>query len=188
MATQAEIRCRRCLSSLLGNRVEEHDVKTSVLVLIWGSPLRILVGRKNCSRRDYWACDAVLPGGHVKSGESPVDAALREAWEEAWVHPFLVEVLGFLPVEYTRIGHISILPVVGWVRGPLCPMPRGGEIDRLAWIPVSEIVSRAGGVLHPRRRIVVYGRVLGTGALLWGATLRILKKLLLLLETCGCRM
>jgi 8-oxo-dGTP pyrophosphatase MutT (NUDIX family) len=119
-------------------------------------------------------CDAALPGGHVREDESPVDAALREAWEEAWVHPRGVRVLGSLPPTRTRLGNIVIQPVLAEPRGPLCPMPHSSEVDQVFWLPLSLLRRRREEIVHPARGIRVVGYRLPGGAILWGATLRIL--------------
>ncbi|MEB3845348.1 MAG: NUDIX domain-containing protein [Desulfurococcales archaeon] len=175
-----------CLKESLIDPARMPRVETSVMALVWGEPVRVLLARKSCMLDSYWACDAVLPGGHVKGGESIVDAALREAWEEAWVHPSTVRVLGGLPVETTRIGGIRIAPIVAVVNGPVCARPVGGEIDRVFWEPVSIVYSsERGPTRHPRRNIIVDGVRLRSGAVLWGATLRILESLAERLKGCG---
>ncbi len=54
-----------------------------------------------------------LPGGRIDPGESPIDAALRETWEEIGVQVDAGEVLGLLDDYPTRSGYV-ITPVVMW--------------------------------------------------------------------------
>ncbi len=151
-------------------------MEAAVLVLVWGRPPRVLLVRKSCSRGGRWACDVALPGGRVEAGESPVDAALREAWEEACVPGGIVRVVGVMEREYTRVGRIPITPVIAVPRGPLCPRPCSGEVDAVFWAPLGIVGEPPGRVVHPARRVVVEGyRV--AGGVLWGATLRILRRL-----------
>ncbi len=167
------------------DEIKNLEIDASTLVLLWGRPIRVLLVRKSCKRRSYWSCDAALPGGHLERNESPIDAALRESWEEAWIHPSMVNILGVMEVETTRIGKIRVLPVIGIVKGPLCYRPNSDEVDQVFWIPL-EILEKPTNVLfHPRRKIAVEGYVLNNGAILWGATLRILRRLYTLLQNCS---
>lgn len=148
----------------------------AVLALLWGNPPRILVVRKSCRLESYWSCDIALPGGHVERGESLVEAALREAWEEAWIHPSMVEVEGLLPPEKTLVGGRLIYPVLARPKGPLCPKPASSEVDAVLWIPLSIAGTPTVKVKHPKRGLTVEGYRLA-GGVLWGATLRILRRL-----------
>jgi len=150
--------------------------EAGVLALLWGDPVRVLVVRKSCSGGGYWACDIALPGGGVKPGEDPVSAALREAWEEAWVHPATVKVLGVLEPEYTRLGTHMVYPVLARPRGPLCPRPVSGEVDAVFWLPLGLLDKPPSGIDHPARGFRVEGYRVG-GGVLWGATLRILSRI-----------
>ncbi len=55
-----------------------------------------------------------LPGGGIDPGEAPVEAALREAWEELGIRPRDVRVIGTSDVYRTHSG-FEITPVVGVV-------------------------------------------------------------------------
>ena len=162
-----------------------HDAKfesgvrpnASVLVLLWGDPPRVLLVRKSCSRPSYWRCHAAFPGGHLEPGEDPVDAALREAWEEAWIYPGSVRVQGFLPLARTRIGGIFVLPVLAEPRGPLCYRPNSEEVDQVFWLPLSMLDREEVMVRVPGLERRVRGYLLPGGAVLWGLTLRIMKVL-----------
>lgn len=150
--------------------------EAAVLALIWGTPERILVVRKSCSLDSYWSCDIALPGGHLKEGEDPVQAALREAWEEAWIHSSMIEVRGVLSPEKTLSGNRLIHPVIAEPKGPICPKPASREVDAVFWIPLSIIEDMPVEIKHPRRGIIVKGYRLA-GGVLWGATLRIIKRI-----------
>ncbi len=156
---------------------ETFRADAAVLVLLWGEPPRVLLVRKNCSVGSYWSCDAALPGGRMREGETPEEAALREAWEEAWVHPAMVRVTGFLPVSRTRLRNITVVPVLAEPRGPLCPRPNSLEVDQVFWLPLSIVERRPEEIVHPARGIRVKGYRLVGGAVLWGVTYRILRTL-----------
>jgi len=154
------------------------DVDSAVLALVWGDPPRVLVVRKSCSSESYWACDVALPGGSIEPGEKPEETALREAWEESYVHPSLVELLGVAGVESAARGLRRVAVVLAKPRGPLDPKPSSGEVDFVGWLSLSYALLEPGEVEHPRRGVVT-GVKLPGDLVLWGFTLRVLRMLAL---------
>lgn len=55
-----------------------------------------------------------FPGGRLEAGETAVDAALREAFEEVALDPAMVEVVGLGDAYETGTGFL-VTPVVGWL-------------------------------------------------------------------------
>jgi 8-oxo-dGTP pyrophosphatase MutT (NUDIX family) len=129
-----------------------------------------------------------FPGGIVETRDaSRVETALREAWEEIRLPPEAVEVLGLLDDTETRATPFVITPVVGLVREPVEFRPDGREIERVIEVPLATLRDPAifsteiwerDGVPHP----VHFYRV-SRDDVIWGATARILKQFLDLLES-----
>ena len=58
-----------------------------------------------------------FPGGSIDPGETPVEAALREAQEETGLDPAGVDVFGELPELWLPPSNFAVTPVLGWWRG-----------------------------------------------------------------------
>jgi 8-oxo-dGTP pyrophosphatase MutT (NUDIX family) len=85
-----------------------------------------------------------LPGGARKQGEAAVDAAIREADEEAGVPPELVEVLDESVFD---LGYWSYTTVLGRARELFDPVIGDAESAALRWVAFAEV---GGLALHPR--------------------------------------
>jgi 8-oxo-dGTP pyrophosphatase MutT (NUDIX family) len=119
-----------------------------------------------------------LPGGRLAPGETPADAALREAHEEVGLEPRAVTVLGSLDTLLTGTG-FTVTPVVGIVTATaFVPTPDPREVAHVFELPL-------GQILHPDGISVGYferhGARLRTYELryerfrIWGATAAILQ-------------
>lgn len=84
-----------------------------------------------------------LPGGALHQGESAVDGALREAWEEAGVPAAKVELL-FTSVY--DVGYWSYTTVVVNVVERFEAVISDPESLALEWVPLEEVAARQ---LHP---------------------------------------
>ena len=59
-----------------------------------------------------------FPGGSIDEGETPVQAALREAEEETGLDPAGVEVFGELPELWLPPSNFAVTPILGWWHEP----------------------------------------------------------------------
>ena len=84
-----------------------------------------------------------VPGGARDSGESVVEAALRETGEETAIPPAAVRPYGLLSDDH---GGWAYTTVVGVPLRPVEPEPIGGESEDVRWVPVAEVARRE---LHP---------------------------------------
>jgi 8-oxo-dGTP diphosphatase len=76
------------------------------------------------------------PGGRVEPGESPIDAAVREADEETGL---AIEVTGFLGVYSKPYGDDVVIGVYGAVVGCRYEWKPNEEIAGLGWFALGEL-------------------------------------------------
>ncbi|UJW36361.1 NUDIX domain-containing protein [Saccharothrix sp. AJ9571] len=77
-----------------------------------------------------------LPGGALRPGESPAEAATREADEEAAVPPAAVRPVASSTVDHGGWGYTTVLAVA---TDPVCERVRNRESSELRWVPVDEV-------------------------------------------------
>ncbi len=81
-----------------------------------------------------------FPGGRIDDGETPVQAALREAREEVGLEPSYVQVLGYLP-SYLTVTAYQVAPVVAVVKLGFALNLQLEEVDEAFEVPLSFLMS-----------------------------------------------
>jgi hydroxyethylthiazole kinase-like uncharacterized protein yjeF len=152
----------------------------AVLVMLEDGPdgPRLVLTRRRPDLRSHPG-QVAFPGGRIEPGETPVEAAVREAVEEVALDPGSIEVLGTGPVFYIPPSRFWVVPVVArWV-APHALHPDPGE--------VAEVLHVDLGTLRDERRWRATPISAGRGAawawqldddLLWGATAFVVRILL----------
>ncbi|MEZ5251775.1 MAG: CoA pyrophosphatase [Ilumatobacteraceae bacterium] len=82
-----------------------------------------------------------LPGGRMDPDETPIDTALREAWEEVALDPGLVTVHGELDHLSTIVSRSYIVPVVATVEVRPELTPHDAEVARIWWVPLDVLAD-----------------------------------------------
>ena len=120
-----------------------------------------------------------FPGGRIEPGESPEEAALREAFEEVALDPSLPRVRGRLPRHLTGTGY-EITPIIASLRPGFTLVPSPDEVEAAFELPLSTLLDPAA----PRRERAEWkGRMREYWVwphgerFIWGATATILVNL-----------
>lgn len=161
-------------------------VKAAVLVPIVDRGEPFLVFAKRTDRVGTHRGQISFPGGRVDPTDAGfLEAALRESEEEIGLPRAVVEPLGALDDTETVATQFIITPFVGLVREPVAWQPDGHEIDKVIEVPLAALRDRANLRIEYRERGGVLHEVLFwdyQGETIWGATARILKQYLDVLE------
>lgn len=128
-----------------------------------------------------------FPGGRVDPGETAVEAALREAWEELGILPADVRVIGTSDVFRTGSGY-EITPVIGLVRADIEIVPNPAEVAQWFEAPLGFVLDPAN---ETPRQVEYKGEILDLvevdwqGHRIWGVTGAILRNLAMRLRWHG---
>ncbi|WP_029415697.1 CoA pyrophosphatase [Brevundimonas bacteroides] len=102
---------------------------------------RVLMTRRADSLASHTG-QIAFPGGRLDPGETAVEAALREAWEEVALDPAAVTVLGLSDAYETGTGYL-VTPVVGWLEASPVLTPSPDEVAEVFEVPWDVLMDPA---------------------------------------------
>ena len=86
----------------------------------------------------------------MDEGESPADAARREAFEEIGLDPALPRLVGALPPVHTYVSAILVVPFVGLLRLPPDLFAAEAEIKEIVRVPLARLATDEEPMELPR--------------------------------------
>lgn len=143
-----------------------------------GGEARLLFTERAAGLRDH-SGQIAFPGGKVDAGETPLEAALREAEEEIGLDRRLVRPLGYLDGYLSGTGFF-IVPLVGLVEAEPALALNPVEVASAFEVPLGFVLDAANHAVHTRpwqggtRRY--YAMPFGD-RYIWGVTAGILRNL-----------
>jgi 8-oxo-dGTP pyrophosphatase MutT (NUDIX family) len=140
----------------------------------------VLLTRRSWDMRSHRG-EISFPGGRIDPPETPVEAALREAWEEVGLDTGLPRVVGELDQIATAASRNTIVPVVAELPTRPALVPASPEVERVLFVPLAELLRP--DTFHEERwgtppldRPILFFEL--DDETIWGATARILAQLL----------
>ncbi|MHB8262737.1 MAG: NUDIX hydrolase [Acidimicrobiales bacterium] len=158
--------------------------RSAVLIGLYeeNGDVRTILTRRSAELRSHGG-EVCFPGGRMEPGESPQQAAIREAGEEIGLDSAGIEVLGSLATVYTRSSMSSIVPVVAVLPAKPQLSASSGEVARLFDVGLADLLQE--GAFHEELWAVEEaGPRIGVhffdvaDEIVWGATARMLVELL----------
>ena len=156
---------------------EDGSARESAVLMLFGEgpagPDLLLTERSRTMRSHPGQVS--FPGGSIDPGETPEQAALREAQEETGLDPQGVEVIGRLPQLHIPVSNFAVTPVIGWWRDT-SPVSVASleEVHAVYRAPIAELVDPAHRirVRAPRTSWMMPGFLIGPDkdVILWGFT------------------
>ena len=155
----------------------------AVLVALHGDPLTAVFTERRADLRRH-AGEISFPGGRQDPGEDLRQTALREAHEEIGLDPGDVELVGALAPTPTVVTSYAIYPFVGVIEPGNKWQPSATEVAEVLELSLPKLKQGYGRERLIRRGLPFRTDVYKTdGALIWGATARILGDLFERLES-----
>lgn len=131
----------------------------------------------------YHPGQIALPGGRIEKGETALETAFRETFEEIGIPKEEIEILGTLSELYVEVSRFRIHPFVGWLKKKPEMIINSNEVDKAIFFPLKyftqlpdeiEIKTVKGKLKVPCIRF--------EGEIIWGATSMILAELVAILN------
>jgi 8-oxo-dGTP pyrophosphatase MutT (NUDIX family) len=161
---------------------EERQAAVLVALFEEAGETRVVLTRRSSSLRSHRS-EVSFPGGQADAGETLVDAALREAWEEVALGPSTVEIIAALGSLTTVSSGALITPFVGILPGRPVLSANPFEVELVFDVALVDLLVE--GVHHAelweRGEIEIELQFFEVPSdIIWGATARILVELLAL--------
>jgi 8-oxo-dGTP pyrophosphatase MutT (NUDIX family) len=139
----------------------------------------VLLTQRSAHLNDH-AGQISFPGGKIDATDaSPLDAALREAWEEVGLEREFIDPIGYLDLYATGFG-FRILPTVARIRPGFKLRINEAEVDDVFEVPLAFLMDPANHQLHSREFRGMersYYAMPFAERYIWGATAGILRVL-----------
>jgi 8-oxo-dGTP pyrophosphatase MutT (NUDIX family) len=140
----------------------------------------ILLIKRTERQGDPWSGQMAFPGGHKASNDRDfLETAVREAREEVGIELQEHELLGRLPLVYTRSRQVQVAPYVFQLKADVI-VRSNEEVAESFWIPISVLEKIEAGktevkVEEGKLNVDAY---IYRGHVIWGLTFRIINILL----------
>lgn len=168
---------RRILTAPTADRLSVKH--SSVLLLLYfdnDDLYAILIKRP--AHMKHHAGQIALPGGKIEEGETALETALRETWEEIGLNRDQIKILGSLSALYVEVSRFQIHPFVGWLDKKPGFVINKNEVEKTISFPLKSMKNTFDEVeLETFTGKLNVPCIWFEGEIIWGATAMILSEL-----------
>lgn len=136
----------------------------------------VLLIKRTERQGDPWSGQMAFPGGHkAENDQTFLETAVREAREEVGIQLREHELLGVLPLVYTRSRHVVVAPFVFQLKTDV-RIQLNEEVAESFWAPLSELeeVKVSKSEVHVEEGNLTVDSYIYRGHVIWGLTFRII--------------
>jgi len=94
---------------------------------------------KRTEHMKHHAGQVAMPGGRVEPGETVLESALRETWEEIGIDSASIQILGVLSDLYVQVSRFLIHPFVGWIPDINNLKINKNEVEKIIAFPLKKM-------------------------------------------------
>ena len=163
---------------LMASYEDQSRIKhSSVLLLLYIDNQELNVCLiKRPEHMKHHAGQIALPGGRIEKGETAIETALRETWEEIGITSDQIEILGSLSELFVQVSRFQIHPFVGWLDKKPEFVINKNEVEKTISFPVKLINNSDEVELHTISGLLKVPCVQFEDEIIWGATGMILSE------------
>ncbi|MCF6358695.1 MAG: CoA pyrophosphatase [Draconibacterium sp.] len=152
--------------------------QSSVLLLLFeenGELNACLIKRP--AHMKYHAGQIAFPGGKIEKGETAIETALRETYEEIGIQSNEIEILGSLTEFYVEVSRFQIQPFVGWLQKKPEFIINYDEVEKTIFFPLKKFKAPFNEIeLETFSGKLKVPCIKFDGEIIWGATAMILSE------------
>lgn len=140
----------------------------------------MLLIRRTERKGDPWSGQIAFPGGHKSRKDRTFwDTVVRETSEEIGIKLGEHEMLGVLPLVYSRTRPVLVAPFVFQLKSEVT-IRLNEEVAESFWIPLGELsrIEATQSEVHVQDRKLMVDSYVYDGHVIWGLTFRIISILL----------
>jgi 8-oxo-dGTP diphosphatase len=134
---------------------------------------KVLMIKRAERKNDPWSGQVAFPGGRVKQGESELECALRELFEEVGISLSKKPDLKLEYFEPSNEPELKVRPFVFFLERCEQNITLSDEVFEARWIPISELKRSSASINGVLREVYVV-----KDWVIWGMSKRILDTLL----------